>query len=345
MLLSLKSFSSDWTGRDQFLLCGDWNQEPHECLVATLATMYGCVTAESFESSSKWKGHRLIDFFISNIPHLKFRALEAKISENKIMETFVKLELNSFNVHRFKKGSNFEKPMWLGAKDWELLFHQVHDIEKATNWQHACNLADDGAQIPSQFDDEDHDQKIVDFTWRLTICKALTIFQTAYKLAILCIPDHFDNKWEIRRVEKLANKIQKSRLSVEKHSWDQQSPQFRTSMARRKHRNKLNLAQELVILLRKGKFNHVSFCLMRRLYGKHVESFDFVTLQKFVRNKYSNWKQKIENVHLGNGGGKLLLIPPIGQTGSTRRKSAILKFNIRIEVYIQAYCSRAHPGV
>ena len=249
----------DWQG--PLLLCGDWNQEPHECLVATLATMFGCTTVDSQEDSSRWKGHRLIDYFISNIPHLEFRALGAKISDHKIMETTVKLELSTFYVHRFKKGANFDRPLWLGSKNWEQLLCQAYEIEKASNWQRACQLADDGVSIPSQVDDEDHDQEIVDFTWRLTQPKGLTIFQTAFKLAILCIPDHFDNKSEIKRVEKLANKFQKSRLKVEKHPWDQHSPQFRTPMARRKLRNKLNLAQELSILMRKGRSNHVSFWL------------------------------------------------------------------------------------
>ena len=122
--------------------------------------------------------------------------------------------------------------------------------------------------------------------------KALTTFQTAFKLAILCIPDHFENKWEIKRVEKLANKIQATRLSVEKHSWDQQSPQFRTSMARRKLRNKLNLAHELSILLRKGNISHQSYSLMRKLYGKHNDNIDDINLQ-MVLNDMQTWETQI----------------------------------------------------
>ena len=122
--------------------------------------------------------------------------------------------------------------------------------------------------------------------------KALATFQTAFKLAILCIPDHFENKWEIKRVEKLANKIQATRLSVEKHSWDQQSPQFRTSMARRKLRNKLNLAHELSILLRKGNISHQSYSLMRKLYGKHNDNIDDINLQ-MVLNDMQTWETQI----------------------------------------------------
>ena len=280
----------DWQG--PMLFCGDWNQEPSDCLVATLAVMFGCSIADSDENSSRWQGHRLIDFFISDIPHLRFRALDAKISDHKIMETTVKLECCSYNVHRFKKGFNFEKPLWLNTKGWEDLVHQAYNIEKATNWQHACKLTDADTSIPSQVDDSDQDQEIVDFTWKLTMSKALTTFQTAYKLAILSIPENFDNKWEIKRIEKLVNKVQSSRLSVEKFSWDQHSPQFRTSMARRRLRNKLNLAQELAILLQKGKHSHVSFSMMRKLYGRDFMDFDTITLPK-VCDDIQEWEKQI----------------------------------------------------
>lgn len=196
----------DWQG--PLLLCGDWNQEPQECLISALSSMFGCAAVDTCEESSRWNGHKLIDFFTSNIPRLSARALGAKISDHKIMETALELELSTFNVQRFKNGANFEKPLWLGAKKWEQLISQAFEIEKANNWQHACHLADDGMPISSQIDDQDQDQEIVDFTWRLTMSKCFTVYQTAYKLALLCIPDHFDNHWEIRKVEKLANRTQ-----------------------------------------------------------------------------------------------------------------------------------------
>ena len=282
----------DWQG--PLLLCGDWNQEPHECLIAALASMFGCVTVDICEDSSRWQGRRLIDFYISNIPHLRSHALDAKISDHKIIETMAELELCNFQVQRFKKGANFDKPSWIGARKWEQLLLQAFDIEKATNWQRACLLTDDGAPVPSLIDDEDHDQEIVDYTWRLTQSKGLTIFQTAYKLALLCIPDGFGDIWEIRRVEKLANKIQKSRLKVEKHSWDQHSPQFRTPMARRRTRNKLNLAHELLVLLRKGKHSHVSFNMMRKLYGKNF--MDLEINQQKVSDDIQLWEKQLHKL-------------------------------------------------
>lgn len=77
------------------------------------------------------------------------------------------------------------------------------------------------------------------------MAKALTVYQTAFKLSLLIIPDGFTQQHELRRVERLAHKVQTSRLTAKRHS------KCNIPMARRKLRNKISRADELLRQLRK----------------------------------------------------------------------------------------------
>ena len=240
----------NWNG--DRLFCGDFNQEPHEAWIVTISVQFDCNVPPCNTSCSRWDGNRLIDFFVTNIQGLHIEALEHRISDHKIMQITTPLKLGATHDCRFSKGMALDKPNWLTLQRWPLLLEEASNIEQRSGWQHACSLVLQPDISNSYVDDLDHDQEMIDFTWELTMAKALTVYQTAFKLSLLLIiPDGFTQQHELRRVERLAHKVQTSRLTTKRQQVDLGHSKCNIPMARRKLRNKISRADELLRQLRK----------------------------------------------------------------------------------------------
>ena len=240
----------NWNG--DRLFCGDFNQEPHEAWIVTISAQFDCNVPPCNTSCSRWDGNRLIDFFVTNIQGLHIEALEHRISDHKIMQITTPLKLGATHDCRFSKGMALDKPNWLTLQRWLLLLEEASNIEQRSGWQHACSLVLQPDISNSYVDDLDHDQEMIDFTWELSMAKALTVYQTAFKLSLLLIiPDGFTQQHELRRVERLAHKVQTSRLTTKRQQVDLGHSKCNIPMARRKLRNKISRADELLRQLRK----------------------------------------------------------------------------------------------
>ena len=240
----------NWNG--DRLFCGDFNQEPHEAWIVTISVQFDCNVPPCNTSCSRWDGNRLIDFFVTNIRGLHIEALEHRISDHKIMQITTPLKLGATHDCRFSKGMALDKPNWLTLQRWLLLLEEASNIEQRSGWQHACSLVLQPDISNSYVDDLDHDQEMIDFTWELTMAKALTVYQTAFKLSLLLIiADGFTQQHELRRVERLAHKVQTSRLTTKRQQVDLGQSKCNIPMARRKLRNKISRADELLRQLRK----------------------------------------------------------------------------------------------
>eukprot|EP00435_Cladocopium_sp_Y103_P047517 s1204_g14.t1 len=129
-----------WQGK--MLWCADWNQEPEEAWAVSLAAMFDAETVPISATSTRWKGKRVIDFFISNIPNLHSHVLGSQISDHKIVETSLEIAHGNFTDWRVKKDVKLDRPSWLTYQAWNNLLSEALEIEQSTGWQRACKEMD-----------------------------------------------------------------------------------------------------------------------------------------------------------------------------------------------------------
>lgn len=238
-----------WSGRQVW--SGDWNMEPADAWIATLGAMIDVVFIGCDAESTRWEGRRHIDYHLSNDTSITSKALAHRVSDHKVIQATLQLRTSNSHEHRFKKGPKFHLPPWLDVRHWREIIQEAFNIEQACGWKTAKQHMD--VEDVKYDVNEDLDEEMVNFYWQWTMMQWLTVFKTAYFLALLAIPEHYDDVEEIKTVEKLANKVAVERLRIEKHQMDFK-PLARISMRRRKLRRKIAKVGELLKHVRAGRY-------------------------------------------------------------------------------------------
>eukprot|EP00438_Fugacium_kawagutii_P026557 Skav203815 [mRNA] locus=scaffold1236:454163:457375:- [translate_table: standard] len=297
-----------WQG--SALWCGDWNQLPEDGWISTLGFMLDIVPVFTEESSSRWKGTRLIDYFLSNIPHLEAVVQTPQLSDHKIFQVSLQLKLGSLKERRFKKSLKLDRPAWISEPTWRNFLQQAYAAEENKDWKEAMtkvNLLGIGHTPPDITDDSD--QRLVDLSWQMFQAKYLCTIRTAFFLSLLCIPEDFEDLHEIHRVEKLSNKPQYGRMSISQYEYDKSVTTTHIPVCRRRLRNRIAQLGELIALVRKGNRNHrigqICWKLFRchQAYGlPYLESLrtrwesDLLQMEEQDKKKaLTSWKQRIKH--------------------------------------------------
>lgn len=282
-----------WEGEQ--IWCGDFNEEFSDSWISVAASAFGLGQVSFSGDSTRWKGRRIIDYFLTNPWKQDTTAvsLEEVFSDHKVIVTTVRLGNCTFDDRTFKKQHSLLKPAWIVKKRWIELIEEACNHGILNEWAPAYNLFEDSQQTPEDLSQVDLDQHMIDYTWKLCITKVLWVHQCAFFLALLEIPAEFDNWKEEARVRHLANKIQTGRCNVEQSKRHFPVDQTRTPQGIRKAKNQLGRALELQKEMTNNRIGKKTFNLTKKLYGEDAE-VTFERLQETILTLESNI-QKFES--------------------------------------------------
>ena len=155
-----------------------------------------------------------------------------------------------------------------------------------------------------QFDDQE--QMMVDYTWVLTCARLSCVFKLAYWLALLDIPNDFNNMVEIHRVSHLANAkgIRGVEVKQQRRTLPKCGNKQRIKIAKQMRR--IGRLQELERRMTRQQFDDQTKNLMEKLYGtvdvschevqqdlKHLECQHRKILAAEKNGKISEWQCKM----------------------------------------------------
>ena len=235
--------SISWTRH--LVLCGDFNEESIGW-IGTFAQLHGLTCLLPSVDSTRSSGNKILDFFVvSSILSCDVFALDAKLSDHRVVG--LRLELNAWRHKemKFKSMNNFSRPLWLSDSRWQALFDEAVSLGSQSQWaQVAYDIShqdkwifrepmvsslqsgdrtcpsdrcyrDPGSwgDVPSSsvsldVESLDVEQDVVDYGWEVFSRMFLWALQVSCFLALLEIPEDFNDSAEICRVEKLYNEKQ-----------------------------------------------------------------------------------------------------------------------------------------
>ncbi len=119
-----------WKGlqwRGHWIWAGDWNM-PSDDIIGQVAHLCGGDYIGSTNCSTRWTSDRCIDFFLSTVEFSPTSARDEEISDHKIIQTSVVLNLNLTPEMRTTKRPQFFQPSWMSWEAWVEAF--------SLSWQH-----------------------------------------------------------------------------------------------------------------------------------------------------------------------------------------------------------------
>ena len=192
-----------WKG--EILMGGDWNEECESSWCGTVATLFGLENADHSDLySTRWSGHKIIDYFFASVPLSKLSTRFEKISDRKIVSTSVSLRLTKCKERTFKSEKPYKQPSWITFERWAQLFDETFEHGCLHEWVEVCHALGTSFKEYSQSFDK-IDQAIMDFHWSFLSLQLTWSFGVAAHLALCEIPPDFEDLTEIRRVEHMAN--------------------------------------------------------------------------------------------------------------------------------------------
>ena len=302
-LLQQHFVEANWCGG--WLMSGDWNEEYPGSWISVLSAMFQGEQADmSFIDATRWNGKRNIDYPISNRCILDCNKRPEKLSDHVIVEFGFEFEVNSSDPHwRFSPCESYYPPSWLTSKQWHDKFEIAFQEEYNKDWAEACHLT----EMHCNWDEyADQEQMMVDYTWTLTCARLSCVFKLAYWLALLEIPNDFNNMMEIQRVTHLANargirgvEVKQQRRTLPKNG-NRQRIKFAKQMRR------IGRLQELERRLSRDQHDNQTKNLIEKLYGEldvehkdvqqelvHLEGLHRKGLALEKNEKISNWQSKM----------------------------------------------------
>eukprot|EP00435_Cladocopium_sp_Y103_P020398 s2555_g5.t1 len=257
----------NWRG-DQ-IWCGDWNEVFEGSLVSSLASHHHLRLAEfEVEVGTRWQSLRQIDFFLHNFQYdIRAKMLEHNISDHKIVQIDVPLTHVGHDDVCFKKESCFRRPSWLTTSRWNELFETTFKEGVKRGWQEVCADLESSQDEISQHDpDEDLDQKLIDYMWRLAMTKLLWSFKMAAYLALLELPDELPCQEEVQRITHLANHTLRTRNEVRLQKRSFEVSGRKRGVHLQQLRNQLGRALELRLHWEKGKWDKSTEGFIRKIF-------------------------------------------------------------------------------
>lgn len=298
----------NWKG--PLFVGGDWNEVPDDHWVGALAAALNLNTF-STDSPTRWDGDRCIDFVLANGYFIENMKIESpKISDHKVVSFHFGCSFSSEIVRSFKKQHQLIRPKWCSPTVWVKLFAMAYDIEQEEGWGRACNLQAHYFDNNTQEILEESDQALVDFTWSFTMLKILTAFSLAFHLSLFEIPEDFDDRCELSRVEHLANHVMWERClpaAVLNRTFPRDKQP--TEILIRRLQNLLGRAKELQSRLEHNRFDENTKNLQHKIFGhtaritlrtvrdkvlKVTTELDLL-MSKKKENMIGAWKHRMNN--------------------------------------------------
>lgn len=291
--------SLSWKGT--IVAGGDCNEEPHEGWVTSLFSSEDMsVVPLCNTNATRWQGHRLIDYFLTNLAqhsNAEARALEHRLSDHKVIELQLDLSHQSKRDLVFPKTPTLQLPAWLDEEGWIDLVQQSYDHCQLHGWDEACNLVD---QLWHSEDDTT-EQSMVDYTWLLCGAMMLSCYKTAFGLSLACLPESFTDEQEIKRVSHLASRIMKKRLLESIPRWrDLPRSGEPQSLQLQKLRNDIGRFEDLFGLWSRSKFNNAFHNLRKKLGRRYrFDNIQDVTgLLEQLRDKHHKLELDLRRARL-----------------------------------------------
>ena len=288
--------SLSWHGR--FVFCGDWNQEFLGSWVATLAVQIGGSAVSLCNSTStRWKGNKIIDYFVTNAENAISEARDEYVSDHKIIESHFAIDATRGAEFRFTKKVSFSKPAWLSHCAWTQNLEEAWSFGEMQNWQDVyLALQASGHDVGSW--DCLTDQEFVDFEWLVTSYKLSWCFREAALISLFQIPLDFVKFDEIKRVESLANHLHTPASIVLQERHFPHFPRLE-NLASRKLRTKLGRCLELKRRMERSQFDAETRKLMSKV-GKFFPYGDVAlpSLILFIENLEKEIKHADEQAKL-----------------------------------------------
>ena len=190
-----------WQG--SWLWCGDFNEEWLGSWTATLAILNnGYIANYGALDSTRWEGRRNIDLIVSS-QDLQVEARLERVSDHRILATkFTTWRTAGESQKRFQQIPVFNKPSWLVEKEWQLVFDEAVDMGVQQGWKEAVKWTEQQGEWPEE--DEDGGGA-VDLAWCLVCAQLTWAFARAQQLALLRMPNDFQDFQEMKQVASLAN--------------------------------------------------------------------------------------------------------------------------------------------
>ena len=327
----------DW--HHHAVIGGDFNEEWGNSWISIVASMNGLDVVPMEQSGTRWNGCKTLDYFIVD-EGLAAKAWikQVKIADHKIVELELDVQWKREDGQRFRGYKNFHKPAWLNMAEWQACFDEAtalgvgmgwlevcYDLNHSAKWVHSdfhglqglgggtcprdrCYLKpgcwgtmDDISSLKSQGMEQD----IVDYGWDFYSRKVIWSLRQACYIALLRIPDGYEDIDEVKKVEALFNSSQmRGNNSIQDRSFPRTGTPC--SIHLRKLRRKLGRTLELQTQLVRGRAGEDTFNLCRRLYGHWVdlervkaeakqlqEQISFIERTQRAAN-IRNWHQKIQ---------------------------------------------------
>lgn len=298
VLLEEALVSLDW--HHHVVVGGDLNEDWSNSWISICAAMNGLDVVPMDTDSTRWNGKKILDYFLVDQGlNAKAWTSQVKIADHKMVVLELDVTWNRENGQRFCGYKNFHKPGWLKVEEWQACFDEAVQLGIGSGWLEVCyDLNHNAKWVHSDFqglqwpgggtcprdrcymkrgswgslDDvntlhsQGYEQDMVDYGWDFLSRKVIWSLRQACYIALLRIPEGYEEVDEIKKVEDLFNSSQKRGNN---HIQERAFPRTATpcSIKLRKLRRRLGRLLELLTQLRRGREDIETNKLCFRLFG------------------------------------------------------------------------------
>ena len=260
-----------WQGR--WIMLGDYNELFSGSWIATLAVVYGGWQPECNFDTTRWNGDRCIDYVIANFDLPRLEARDEKVSDHKIITCNFDYNYSPEAPQwRFQKDTCYSKPLWLSSFQWQNLFDIAFNEGQKEDWKTCCKMVEsyiEWDQIDSQAE-----QTAVDYEWCLCCAQLSWTFANACKLALLEVPETYQNMNEMRRVIHAANHFKIKGYKIQLQQRTMPKKPIKMGEDKRKKMVKIGRLHELRRRLQKGKKDKETANLVKKLYDVELAEIE-----------------------------------------------------------------------
>lgn len=329
--------ASSWHG--PVIVGGDFNEHWEFSWISTVGSMLHLSFIPPMTSSTRWEGNKILDFFVvSQDLQAESDTLEDKISDHKVVRIRFKACFTKECEMKFDSSKHFVRPKWVPSEKWQQIFDTAIEMGIQSQWKQVAweinhqkkwifplkhpdhTMPEDQTcqsdrcyWDPGTWGDlsaslsDDMEQNMVDFAWELYSRKMVWALQTAMYLALLSLPEGYDDFDEIGRVEALINGviIRGTNSLVQKKFFKNNSPEKEQM---RKLRKRLGRCFELKTKLLKGKGDDDTMHLSQIVFGgipnlevveKEIRRISRMidSMETSQKNKnLANWRHRLQHV-------------------------------------------------
>ena len=308
--------SCRWHGHRVIL--GDFNEEFHDSYISSVSAFHGLEYLGPDEPT-RWSGQRCIDYVLHDVDVVKDECslLPHQVSDHKIVSCSLNVKACEQPEFTLFKQMSFDKPQWLTQEQWvqTVKFAFQHCVQ--TQWKEACmQVASNLGATPDTVDDQD----IVDFSWTLVGFQLLSVFRHAFFVALLEMPENWQDRVEDARVAHLASRLQNSRVTgarIVKRTFPKDKRQF--PLAVRKLHHKLGRCWELKRHVMNGRFNKDTKKIMDKV--PEIRRLDLQDINEVIQQI----EAQIEQCHVLDKQKNITRWKHAMQTDPKQRTSWLLK--------------------